>query len=100
VAHVSRFGPKNWQLRFGDLGLKSIATVFWVVPQNQVGFDLSVASRNRRREDGAGYVSRSGGLLLLEASRGRVSQSGLKTGGGTTAGGACGTIAQVASESS
>jgi hypothetical protein len=36
----------------------------------------------------------------VEASRARVSQSGLKTGEGATMGGARGTIAEVASESS
>jgi hypothetical protein len=51
-------------------------------------------------EDGAEHASRSGGLLCLEASHARISQSGLKTGGGTTVGDACGTIAKVASGSS
>jgi hypothetical protein len=37
-------------------------------------------------------------LLHVEASLARVFQSDLKTGGGVTAGGACGTIAVVASE--
>jgi hypothetical protein len=49
--------------------------------------------------DGVGHASRSSGLLHMKASLGRVSQSGLKTGGGVTAGGSCGTIAEVASES-
>jgi hypothetical protein len=47
-----------------------------------------------------GHASRSDGLLLMEASLVRVFQSGIKTGGGTTVGGARGTIAEVASESS
>jgi hypothetical protein len=47
-----------------------------------------------------GHVSRSSGLLRVEASLARVSQSGLKTAGGTTAGGARGTNAEVASEAS
>jgi hypothetical protein len=47
-----------------------------------------------------GYVSRSSGLLGVEASLARVFQSGLKTGGGTTTGGTRGTIAEVASEAS
>jgi hypothetical protein len=47
-----------------------------------------------------GYVLRSGSLLRLEASRVRVFQSGLKTGGGVTVGGARGTIMEVASGSS
>jgi hypothetical protein len=45
-------------------------------------------------------VSRSSGLLRVEASLARVSQSGLKTGGGTMTGGARSTIAEVASEAS
>jgi hypothetical protein len=47
-----------------------------------------------------GHASRSSGLLHVEASLARVFQSGLNTGGGVTAGGARGTIAEVASESS
>jgi hypothetical protein len=63
-----------------------------------VGFGLSIAPQNRRREVGARHVSRSSDLLYVEASLARVSQSGLKTGGGATAGGARGTIVEVASE--
>jgi hypothetical protein len=47
-----------------------------------------------------GHTSRSSGLLHVEASLTRVSQSGLKTGGSTMAGGARDTIADVASEAS
>jgi hypothetical protein len=47
-----------------------------------------------------GHASRSSGLLRMEASLARVSQSDLKTGRGATMGGACGTIADVASETS
>jgi hypothetical protein len=65
-----------------------------------VDFSLSVAPQNRRREVGAGHASRSSGLLRVEASLARVSQSGLKTGGGVMAGGARSTIAEVASETS
>jgi hypothetical protein len=46
------------------------------------------------------HVSRSSGLLGVEANLARVFQSGLKTGGGATTGGARGTIAKVASEAS
>jgi hypothetical protein len=49
--------------------------------------------------DGVEHTSRSNGLLHVEASRARVSQSSLKTGGGTTADDARGTIAKVASRS-
>jgi hypothetical protein len=44
-----------------------------------------------------GHASRSSGLLHVEASRARVFQSDLKTGGCTTAGGARDTIAEVVS---
>jgi hypothetical protein len=74
--------------------------VSWFGPQNHVGFDLSVAPQNQRREVGVGHTSRSSGLLHVEASLARVSQSSLKTSGGATAGGACGTIVEVASEAS
>jgi hypothetical protein len=75
-------------------------TVFWFEPQNQVGFGLSVTPQNRRREVSAGHTSRSSFLLHVEASLARVSQSGLKTSGGATMGGAHGTIVEVASEAS
>jgi hypothetical protein len=45
-----------------------------------------------------GHVSRSSGLLHVEASLARISQFVFKTGGGATVGGAYGTIAEVASE--
>jgi hypothetical protein len=67
------------------------------VPQNQVGYGLSVVPQNRWEGDGVGHVLRSSGLLHVDASRARVYQSGLNNGGGTTAGGACGTIVEVAS---
>jgi hypothetical protein len=63
-----------------------------------MGFGLSVAPQNRRKEVDVRHASRSSSLLGVEASLARVSQSGLKTGGGATTSGACGTIAEVASE--
>jgi hypothetical protein len=45
-----------------------------------------------------GHASRSSGLLGVEARLARVSQSGMKTGGGATTGGARGTIVEVASK--
>jgi hypothetical protein len=47
-----------------------------------------------------GHASRSSSLLHVKASLARVSQSGLKTGGGAMTGGARGTITEVASEAS
>jgi hypothetical protein len=61
---------------------------------------LSVAPQNRWSEVGTGRTSRYSGLLGVEASLARVSQSDLKTGGGATVGGVRGTIAEVALEAS
>jgi hypothetical protein len=47
-----------------------------------------------------GHTLRSSGLFHKEASLARIFQSGLKTGGSTTTGGARGTITEVASEAS
>jgi hypothetical protein len=65
-----------------------------------MGFGLSVAPQSRQREVGTGHVSRSSGLLRMEASLAKVFQSVLKTGRGATVGDACGTITEVASEAS
>jgi hypothetical protein len=75
-------------------------TVSWFGAQNQVGFGLSFAPQNRRREVGVGHASRFSSLLHVKASLAMVSQSDLKTGRGTTTGGACGTVTEVASEAS
>jgi hypothetical protein len=90
--------PQNRQPWFDNLGIKITATVSWFESQNQAGFGLSVAAQNRRREVGVGHASRSSSDV--EASLARVFQSGLKTGGGTTMGGARGTIAEFVSEAS
>jgi hypothetical protein len=47
-----------------------------------------------------GHASRSSSLLGVEASLARVSQSGLKTDGDATTGGARDTITEVASKTS
>jgi hypothetical protein len=65
-----------------------------------VGFDLSVASQNRRSDVDAGHLSRSSGLLRGEASLARVYQSGLKTGGDAMMGGSRDTIVEVTLEAS
>jgi hypothetical protein len=59
---------------------------------------LSVAPQNRQRKVDAGHASRSSSLFGVEASLARVFQSGLKTDGGATTGGARGTITEVVSE--
>jgi hypothetical protein len=68
------------------------------VSQNQAGYDLLITLQNRREGDGVGHALRSSGLLHMEASRARVSQSDFKTDGGATAYGARGTIVKVALE--
>jgi hypothetical protein len=49
---VSRVGPQNRQLRFGDFDLKITMIVSWFGPQNQAGFSLSVAPQNQWEGDG------------------------------------------------
>jgi hypothetical protein len=93
---VFQVETQNRQLWFGDLGLKITALVSWFDPQNQAGFGLSVPPQNRHKEVSVGHVPRSSGLLRLEASRVRIFQSGLKTGGDVTAGGTRGIITDVA----
>jgi hypothetical protein len=44
---VSRFGPQNRQLQFGDLGFKITTVVSSFGPQNQAGYGLSIAPQNR-----------------------------------------------------
>jgi hypothetical protein len=63
-----------------------------------VGFGLSVAPQNRRREVDTGHALRFSSLLGMEASLARVSQSGLKTSRGATTGGARGTIMKATSD--
>jgi hypothetical protein len=46
LGHVSQFRPQNWQLWFGDLGPKITVMASWFGPQNQTGFNLSVAPQN------------------------------------------------------
>ena len=91
--------PQNWWLRFGDLGLKITVTVSWFGPQNQgerrfVGLSLKT---ERRMKKIWRHASTSGGLLRSEVCRARVSQFGLKTGGGAVADGARGIIMELLS---
>jgi hypothetical protein len=65
-----------------------------------VGFGFSIVPQNRRRGVDVGHASRSNGLLYVESSQARISQSGLKTGRGVTMSGARDTIVEVAFESS
>jgi hypothetical protein len=58
---------------------------------------LSVAPQNRQEGDSVEHTSRSSGLLCVEVSQVMIFQSDLKTDGGTTVGGARGTIVEVAS---
>jgi hypothetical protein len=56
---VSRFGPQNRQIRFGDLCLKITTVVSWFEPQKQVDKGVSVAPQNclasLRRKSGYGF---------------------------------------------
>jgi hypothetical protein len=73
---------------------KPTATIWWFWPQNhRDGFLICVSKPNRLQfiiyaikptedEDDVGHTLRSSSLLWLEASRARVSRSGLKTGEG------------------
>jgi hypothetical protein len=93
---VFLFGPQNRQLRFGDFSIKITAIISLFGPQNQARFGLLVVPQNRRMEVGVRHTSRFSGLLHLEASRASVSQSGLKIGGCSTAGGARNIITEIA----
>jgi hypothetical protein len=69
-------GFSGFGLKTGSSGLViwvSKSPVSWFGPQNQVGFGLSVAPQNRRREVGMGHMLRSSGLLGVEASLAKVS---------------------------
>jgi hypothetical protein len=82
-----------WTLKsprqFSNLGLKiKWALVCWLRHK----IDGGRSARNKRRDLAA--------FLRVEANLARVFQSGLKTGGGAMAGGAHGTIVEVASEAS
>jgi hypothetical protein len=90
--------PQNHSVGFSLVwASKPVVTVSWFRAQNQAGFGLSVVPQNRRREVGVGHALRSSCLLRVEASLARVSQSGLKTGGGAMAGHVHGTIMEVVS---
>jgi hypothetical protein len=98
--------------RFSGLGLKTGCSnlVIWASksPRRFLGLWLKTKCasvyRLHHKIDGGrsrvGHTSRSSGLFHVEANLARVYQFGLNTGGGVTAGGACGTITEVASEAS
>jgi hypothetical protein len=98
-------GFPSWGLKTGSYDL-----VIWASksPRRFLGLGLKTKQtlicrlrhKTEGRCDGVGHALRSSGLLHMEASLARVSQSGLKTGGGATADSARGTIAEVVSESS
>jgi hypothetical protein len=93
----SRFDLKTGVGGFSSLSLKPTPTVWWFVSQNHHdGFlvwisklsglrFVSCATKSMEDENGAGHTLRFSGLLCVEASQGRVSQSSIKTGGCTTA---------------
>jgi hypothetical protein len=53
---------------------KLTAMISWFGPQNWASDGLSIASQNWQGDDSAGHMSRSNGLLLLQASRARIFQ--------------------------
>jgi hypothetical protein len=61
---------------------------------------IGFTTKSTEDEDSVGHASRSSSLLHVKASRISVFQSGLKTGGGATAGGARVTIMEVESSPS
>jgi hypothetical protein len=70
----------------------------WASKPSKLWF-FGCTTKPTRGCDSVGHASRSSGLLHVKASLARVSQSALKTDGGATAGGARGTIMEVASRS-
>jgi hypothetical protein len=96
----SRFGLKTGGGGFPDLGLKidSYSFLVWASKPSKLRF-VDCASKPTGGCDDVGHASRSSSLLHVEASRARVSQSGLKTGGGAAVGGTRGTIVEVTSSS-
>jgi hypothetical protein len=96
---------------FYGLGIKigSSGLVIWASksPRRFLGLGLktkqaSVCRLRHKTDEGrpARDTSRSSSLFSVEVSLAKVFQSGLKTGGGMTTGGAHGTITEVASEAS
>jgi hypothetical protein len=111
LGRFSLIWPQNRWLRFPYLGLKTSSSSLVICaskpPRRFLGLGLKTKhasvcrlchKTNGRRM--ACDTCWSGGLLCLEASRARVSQSDLKTVGGTTMSSARGTIAEFASGSS
>jgi hypothetical protein len=99
VARVSRFEPQNRELLFGDLGHKITATILGLDLKTKQAWFVGCATKPME----GGWCRTRVEICWLaspEVSHARVSQSGLKTGGSTTAGGACCIIVEVASGSS
>jgi hypothetical protein len=89
IAPVWCFGPQNYHDDF----------LLWVSKPCMLWF-FGCATKPTGGYFGVGHSSRSGGLLLLEASRARVFQSDLKTDGCVMMSGACGIYKEVASRES
>jgi hypothetical protein len=101
-------------LKTGSYGLViwSVKPQWWFGPQNHHDGFLVWASKPSRLQfvgciiksmggcDGVRYVLRYSGLFHVEASLARIFQFGFKTNESATTGGARGTTAEVASESS
>jgi hypothetical protein len=90
-------------LKTGSYGLVSQnhrdGFLVWASKPSRLRF-IGCATKPMGGCNGVGHTSRSSGLFHVEATLTRVSQSDLETGGVMTMGDACGTIMEVASESS
>jgi hypothetical protein len=96
VATILVVWPQNRSLGFSGLGLKidSCDSVIWPTksPRRFLGLGLKtkwamvcwLRIKPTGDEDDVGHTLKSSGLLHLEASLARVSQSSLKTSGGAT----------------
>jgi hypothetical protein len=82
-----------------DFKIGSYNLVIWASKPSSLRF-IGCITKPTGGYDSVGHTSRSSGLLHMEASPDRVSQSAPKTDGDVTAEGARVTITEVASESS
>jgi hypothetical protein len=103
-----RFGLKTCGVEFSNLGFKtgSYGLVIWASKSLRRFFDLGLKTKrdtvyrlrhkiNMTMKTAREHTLKSSGLLCVEASRIKVFQSDLKTGGGARSGGARGTIVKV-----
>jgi hypothetical protein len=103
-----QFGLKTCGIKFSNLGFKtgSYGLVIWTSKSLRRFFDLGLKTKrdtvyrlrhkiNMTMKTAWGHTLKSSGLLCVKASRTKVFQSDLKTGGGARSGDARGTIVKV-----